>query len=70
MMSWFIDKVRDFMRNEEGADAVEYLLTIAVIAVAVVGGVASGLAPAWLGAIITGVCTAITAAFPTMALAC
>jgi len=69
-VNWLSDKLGVLARNEDGADAIEYLLTIAVICVAVVAGVASGLPAAWLAAIIKGVCTAINAKFPTMAITC
>ena len=69
-LAFLANKVLGFLRNEAGADAIEYLLTIAVIAVAVVVGVATGLPGVWLGGIINGVCTAINTTFPNMAMAC
>ena len=69
-VAWLTTKVGSLGRDEDGADAIEYLLTIAVIAVAVVAGVASGLPASWLGTLITGVCTAVDAQFPSMGLTC
>lgn len=37
------DRVLGFLHREDGADAIEYLLTIAVISVVIVGAIASGL---------------------------
>jgi Flp pilus assembly pilin Flp len=70
LVTWLSGRLGSLGRNEDGADAIEYLLTIAVICVAVVLGVASGLPTSWLGTLTTGVCTAVDTAFPAMGLAC
>jgi len=67
---WFSARLNSLIRGEKGADAIEYLLTIAVICVAVVAGVASGLPASWLLAILAGVCKAVNTAFPALGMTC
>lgn len=37
-MSYFVEKIRNFVREEEGATAIEYGLLAALIAVMIIGG--------------------------------
>jgi Flp pilus assembly pilin Flp len=53
-------KVLSVVHNEDGADAIEYLLTVAVIAVAIVAAIASNAWAPMVDAIVTGVCHAIS----------
>jgi pilus assembly protein Flp/PilA len=37
-MSYFVEKIRNFVREEEGATAIEYGLLAALVAVMIIGG--------------------------------
>jgi pilus assembly protein Flp/PilA len=40
-MSYFVEKIRNFVREEEGATAIEYGLLAALVAVMIIGGATS-----------------------------
>jgi Flp pilus assembly pilin Flp len=60
MMAFLAAHLRGLIKEERGADAIEYLLVIGVICVAVVGLVASGAWNALINAVFAAVQTAVT----------
>lgn len=67
---WLLrDTVLSFLRNEDGAEAFEYLLFLAGVIVVVLGLIAGG-APNMATAVIDGTCAAIDTILPGPALDC
>jgi Flp pilus assembly pilin Flp len=56
-MSYFADRVRAFVTEEEGQDGVEYLLVIGGVSVGIV--LAMLAVPGFIPAVISGVCDAV-----------